>query len=317
MAYQGIEIIDWHSHFGNVNLPWVQAQAPNYLKHRPAEKRAALQALAREHAIAYNTAWRFQYGFPGPDRTQVSVEELAHQWAAELDNYAIEKIVWVTGMGNETLHKVCQMYPDKFIGMAHHDPFAPDAADEMEKCITQYGFRAFKTIGPWINKPLTDPGWFPLLEVCAAHNVPVLIHFGVLGAGGGITNHINMNPMMLHDAAKTFPDVTFVVPHFGCGYVTDTLMLAWACRNVCIDTSGSNQWVKWVDGDLTTKDLFRKYLETIGPERILFGTDSTWFPRGFAFRYLEDQWRDLGELNVPREHFELIFNKNAKRLLKI
>ena len=126
-----------------------------------------------------------------------------------------------------------------------------------------------------------------------------------------------MNPLVLHDVAKAFPDVDFIVPHFGCGYITDTLMLCWACRNVHIDTSGSNQWVKWVQGDVTVKDLFRKYLETIGPERILFGTDSSWFPRGFAIRYLQDQLRDLRDLNTPHASMAMIFAGNAKRLLKL
>ncbi|NOG51413.1 MAG: amidohydrolase [Chloroflexi bacterium] len=149
------------------------------------------------------------------------------------------------------------------------------------------------------------------------YNIPVLVHFGIQGGGGGIAWHENINPLKLHNVAKDFPDVTFVVPHFGCAWIRETLQLCWACRNVCIDTSGSNQWVAWVDGDWTTKKLFRKYMETIGPERIIFGSDSSYFPRGFAVRYLDDQIRDCRELNLTHEQQQLIFGGNAARLFKI
>jgi len=310
--FHDIEVIDFHSHFGQIMPDWLKNHAPDYANL--SEKR---QKIAHQFSMQYNTEWRTAWDMPVPERAQQTPEELAHRWVGELDANGVSKIVWVTGMGNDTLGKVCAMYPDRFIGMAHHDPFAPDAPQELERCVKEYGFRAFKTIGPWLSRPITDRSLYPLWEVCAKYELPVLIHFGILGSGGGIANHINMNPMMIHDVAKMFPDVTFVVPHFGCGHITDTLMLCWACGNVCIDTSGSNQWVRWVQGNETTQTLFRKYLETIGPSRILFGTDSSWFPRGFSTRYLQDQWRDLCDLNVPRSTLEAIFGGNAKRLLKL
>ncbi len=27
-----------------------------------------------------------------------------------------------------------------------------------------------------------------------------------------------MNPLVIHDIAKGFPDISFIIPHFGCGY---------------------------------------------------------------------------------------------------
>jgi hypothetical protein len=65
---------------------------------------------------------------------------------------------------------------------------------------------------------------------------------------------------------------------------------------------------------LSLEDLFRKAYETIGPERIIFGTDSSWFPRGFSYRYLQDQLRVCYWLNMKREDIEAIFGGNARRL---
>lgn len=312
MAYQDLTVIDFHSHFP-VYEPMFEAHRQR-LVAEVGERRFQLQ---REQAAHYNREWRLAWDFPAPETDKHTPEEQAHRWKAELDRYGIDRIVWVTGGGNAALAQTCAMYPDHFVGFAHHDPFSPDAADEMERCIKDYGFRGYKTLGPNLDRPITDKAAYPLWEVCAAYNVPVLIHFGIQGSGGGIANHVNINPLILHDVAKAFPDVNFVVPHFGCGYITDMLMLCWACANVHIDTSGSNQWVRWVWGDVTVQGLFRKYLETIGPTRIIFGTDSSWFPRGFAVRYLQDQLRDLRDLNVPHTTLELIFSGNARRLLKL
>ena len=104
------------------------------------------------------------------------------------------------------------------------------------------------------------------------------------------------------------------VPLLGNGFCTSATFDFIASS---VDTSGSLQWIRWVPGDMTVKYLFRKYYETIGPSRIIFGSDSSWFPRGFAIRYLQDQLRDCLDLNFPDEHIQMIFAGNAARLLKI
>ncbi|HQY91058.1 amidohydrolase family protein, partial [Caldilinea sp.] len=224
---------------------------------------------------------------------------------------------FVTGGGNEHLAEVVSWRPDRFIGFAHHSPFLPDAVARLDRAVTELGLRAYKLLAPNIEEPIEDPAAFPVWEKCAELGIPVLIHFGIQGGAGGIAWHQNINPLKLHNVAKAFPEVTFVIPHFGCAWERETLQLCWACPNVSIDTSGSNQWIRWAPGEVTIKYLFRKYYETIGPERIIFGSDSSWFPRGFAFRYLQDQVRDCLDLNISDVHIQQIFAGNAARLLKI
>ncbi|MGI6640978.1 MAG: amidohydrolase family protein [Limnochordia bacterium] len=55
----------------------------------------------------------------------------------------------------------------------------------------------------------------------------------------------------------------------------------------------------------------------LGPDRIMFGTDSSWFPRGFVVSYFEEQLRICRRLNVSDEGVDKIFYANAARLLKI
>ncbi len=312
MTYQGIPILDFHAHFPTRDATWEKRHEA--LVAEIGERRAG---LLRQGAHEYNREWRLTWDFPEPDREPTSMEELADRWLAELDRYGIAKIVWVTGGGNDTLGSIVARHPTRFIGFAHHDPFSEGAADELRRSVRNYGFRGYKVLAPALDRPIADRAAWPVWEACAELELPVLIHFGPMGSGGGIMWHPNINPLTLHDVAKSFPDVTFVVPHFGCGYVRETLHLCWGCANVYVDTSGSNQWIRWMPEDLTVKKLLRKYLETIGPKRLIFGTDSSWFPRGFAIRYLQDQLRDGRELGLDEESLCLIFGGNAARLLRI
>jgi hypothetical protein len=281
---------------------------------RRGERRAKIK---REQAMAYSQQWRMTWGFDPPEQNPPDDETQADRWAAEIDQYGLRAVGFVTGGGNDNLASIIARYPDKFVGFAHHYPFAENAPAELKRAVTELGLKGYKLLAPNIDRPIEDEAAYPVWEMCAELDIPVLIHFGIQGGGGGIATHENINPLKLYTIARDFPDVNFVVPHFGCAWIRETLQLCWACANVSIDTSGSNQWVRWVDGDWTTKKLFRKYIETIGAGRIIFGSDSSYFPRGFAIRYLDDQIRDCRELGLTDEQLKLIFAGNAAKLFKI
>lgn len=314
--YLDLHIIDFHTHFPT-NLPWFAGMMTDmrqeYVKRR-GEERAKIM---RSQAMAYSKQWRLTWDFDPPESDPPDDDTQADRWAAEVDKYGLRAVGFVTGGGNDNLARIVSKHPDKFVGFAHHYPFADDAATELKRAVTELGLKGYKLLAPSLDRPIEDEAAYPVWEMCAELDIPVLIHFGIQGGGGGIAWHENINPLKLHNVAKDFPDVTFVVPHFGCAWIRETLQLCWACANVSIDTCGSNQWVRWVDGDWTVKKLFRKYLETIGAERIIFGTDSSYFPRGFAIRYLQDQIRDCRELGLPHEQLQMIFAGNAAKLFKI
>lgn len=315
--YQGFTIIDFHTHFPT-DQPWF-TEMGDTIKNYQARVSPERVALIRKLSQPYEEQWRRMWDFPKAEGKEVHPgdREQARRWVAELDKYGIHSIGFVTGGGNEHLAEIVSWHPDRFVGFAHHSPFIPDAVEKLDHAVKNLGLRAYKLLAPLIEEPIEHPDAFPVWEKCAELGIPVLIHFGIQGGAGGIAWHENINPLKLHNVAKSFPDVTFVIPHFGCAWERETLQLCWACPNVSVDTSGSNQWIRWVPGEVTVKYLFRKYYETIGPSRIIFGSDSSWFPRGFAYRYLQDQVRDCLDLNMPDEHIQMIFAGNAARLLKI
>ena len=305
----GVPVIDWHVHFPIM---------PALMRHRPSGRREVTEAgqERRTAALAAERAqWRAAWGFPNPETERRSVEEYADMWYDEAVAHELARVVFVTGPDNDSLATICHRHPDRFLGLAHHDPCQPGAAEEFERAIIEGGLRGYKTLAPILDWRIDDERYYPMWEVAAKHRVPVLIHFGMQGAAGGIAYNENIDPRYLETPAKDFPEVDFVVPHFGIQFVTELLFVCWACPNVHVDTSGSNQWTRWMPYPLTLADLFRKFYETIGPRRILFGTDSSWFPRGFATRYLQDQMQICRYANFPEEDIRLIFGGNAARLL--
>jgi uncharacterized protein len=311
--FQDLHVIDFHAHFpirGDVTEGGHRTREP-----APGAVSAERDAARRAQLQRYQEQWRLAWDFPEPEREPYSTEEQAARWAAEVERHGLDRVVFVTGRDNDELSRAVALHPDKFIGLAHHEITRPDAAQELERAATQLGLRGYKLLAPTVGVLLNDRALYPVWEVCERLGLPVLIHFGMLGGAGGVSYHPNITPAVLEPVARDFPTVDFVVPHFGIQYVTDLLFLCWSCPNVHVDTSGSNQWVRWMPYKLTLDDLFQRFIETIGPERILFGTDSSWFPRGFALRYLQDQLRICRFMGLSHDQLQAIFGGNARRLL--
>ncbi len=260
----------------------------------------------------WEAAWRF------PAATSVSKEEGERLWQGEVDRREyLRAVVFVTAGSNDFASALAARNPGKFYAYAHHDPLLPDAAGRLEKAVTEGDLRGYKLLGPKIDRRLDDPSFYPIWEVASEREIPVLIHFGIMGGAGGIANHININPIVIHDVAKRFPRMPIIIPHFGCGYIFETLNLCWACPNVYIDTSGSNQWMRWMPYPVDLASLLRKYRETIGASRIIFGTDSSWFPRGFADAYLDVQVREMFDNGFDESEVDAVLYRNIAGLLRI
>jgi len=305
-----LKIIDSHCHFpaGGDLLKYMTGEKEYREFQRLKEKQPPSRAQEQ---------WRKAWGFSGPAQEELSDQELADRWVEELARYGIDRVVWVTGGGNERLASICRLYPERFIGYAHHNPCSEGAADKLEEAVVKLGLKGYKILAPILEKPIYARSLYPLWEVCAHYKIPVLIHFGILGAGGGIAYNENINPAILEPVAKEFPEVNFVIPHFGCGHPRELLFLGWVCENVYVDTSGSNQWMRWMPYPVTVESSLEKFYQTFGPERIIFGTDSSYFPRGFAIDYLKEQNRVARFMNIPEDELCLIFGGNIARLLNI
>jgi hypothetical protein len=307
----GFPIIDFHCHFPVPDEQRAPAEVEYERVHGPRKLR-----LLRDNWRWYQEQWWSAYGFSFPEDIEPPADVQAERWSAEIERVRLELAVFMTGGGNDTLAAAVAGHP-RMVGFAHHDPFGSGAADELRRAVTELGLVGYKVIAPALAGRIDDPSLWPVWQVAEELGVPVLVHFGVLDGGGGTAAHVNMSPLRLHDIAKAFPEVPFVIPHFGCGYPGDLLQLAWACRNVLVDTSGNNEWIRWLPYPLSLADLFRKFLETIGPERVIFGSDSAHFPRGLVRAYYDEQCRVFNQLGLSPRERDLVFAGNAARLLRL
>lgn len=301
MFSKQFKVIDIHAH-----LPY----PTNFIKRHK---------IADQYNAERGKRMRLTWDFPDPSEEdeEMNAIPIIDRWLSELDKYNIDKLNFLTANDNGDLAEQVGKYPDRFIGFAHHSIEEPNALEELKRSIDELGLKGYKMFGPLVNRPLHDSSLLPVWEFLAEREIPVLIHFGMLGRGGGIVDHQNISPLSIFQVAREFPELPIIIPHFGAGYFQELLHLCWSCPNVYIDTSGSNQWMRWMPYHLDLEILFRKSFELIGSERIIYGSDSNGFPRGYVYRYLQDQLRTCREINMGEEDIENIFGNNARRLLNI
>jgi predicted TIM-barrel fold metal-dependent hydrolase len=150
---------------------------------------------------------------------------------------------------------------------------------------------------------------------------PVLfVHCGVLSVGAraklGLPSPFDLSrghPLNLHALAVRHPSLLIVIPHFGAGLLREALMLADVCPNVLFDTSSSNRWIRYTPG-LTLEAVFETALAILGPSRLLFGTDSSFFPRGWTREVYDRQRAALDAVGAAPDAQAQIFGGNFERI---
>jgi len=256
-----------------------------------------------------------------------SGEELATAWKRELDQQGVAKAALIASIpGDEdSVAAAVSLYPDRFYGYFMANPLAPDGLARIQKAFAASRLKGVCLFPAMHHYSVADPRIRPVFEAAAAHpGSIVFVHCGVLTVGVrrklGLPSRIDMrysNPIDLHVVALEFPQVNFVLPHFGAGYFREALMLCDLCPNVYLDTSSSNSWVRYQPEKLELRDVFRRAIEVAGPERLLFGSDSSFFPRGWQAQIFQTQIQALRDMAVTPADARLIFGGNLDRLLSL
>jgi hypothetical protein len=251
---------------------------------------------------------------------------LADRWVRELDAHGIARAALIASVpGDEaSVAEAVAHHPTRFVGFFMLDGSAPDASIRATRAVAALGLRGICLFPAMHHVPLHDERVARIVEVAAAHpGTAVFVHCGVLSVGVrkklGLPSRFDMrlgNPLDLHRLALTFPTVPFIVPHVGAGLLREALMLADVCPNVYLDTSSSNSWIRYTPG-LTLEAVFKAALQVVGPSRLLFGTDSSFFPRGWQKAIYDEQKRVLDVLKVSEDDQVLVFGGNFERLFAL
>lgn len=80
-------------------------------------------------------------------------------------------------LGNEGMAELVEKYPDRFAGYIASLPMnSPNAAAEAEYAFTQLGANGLQIHTNVNGRALDNPEFFPVFEMAAAHDKPVLLH---------------------------------------------------------------------------------------------------------------------------------------------
>jgi hypothetical protein len=245
----------------------------------------------------------------------ISLPEQARFWLDAFDQTGISAGMFIAmGGANDDLAEFVRIDPARLYGCGSLlDPTHPDAARTVRQ-LPAMGIHAVKLYAPSYRVQLNDRAFYPVYEAAAEGGLPVIIHFGItVGAFYDLTY---ANPLAISAPGREFPDVTFIIAHFGAGFLREVMFLAYHTENICVDTSGTNNWRLYVPGEPSLEQVFRDALRAFGPQRILFGTDSTWFS-GYRKEIVMEQSAVLTGLGVSDADRELILAGNARRIFGI
>ena len=196
--------------------------------------------------------------------------------------------------GNAEVAAMLRQWPDRFAGYAVFNVHQPGSLEDVARTLDQPGFAGIK-IHPdvqayTVNGPLYNPLW----ELAHQRGVPILTHTFV--------NSAFSDPLLFGPIATGWPDVIILLGHSG---VTGeghrrAMAMAQAHPNLYLELCGSFTTGLWI----------RRMVETLGAERVLYGSD---------FPFIELRY-GLGRVVFaglsPAEE-ALVLGGNARRILRL
>ena len=252
-----------------------------------------------------------------------TAEALADRWVSELDRHGVSRSALIASIpGDEgSVATAVARHPSRFVGFVMFNPLAPDAQARLARALDEQRFRVVALFPAMHRYHLEDDQVSEVLETVRTRGAAVFVHCGVLSVGVrkklGLPSRFDLrlgDPLGVAAVAVRHPEVTVVIPHFGAGFFREALIAADAAPNIVLDTSSSNSWIR-LEHHLTLPDVFARALDCVGPSRLLFGTDSSFFPRGWQRPVYEAQREALTKLGAPQAAQDQIFGGNFVRLL--
>ncbi len=253
------------------------------------------RALGRELGIHENAEVelpaRLGWDPPGTD------EALADRWVAELDTHGVARATIIASVpGDEgSVAAACARHPARLTGAFMFHPGAPDAGERLERAFSDPHLRLVCLFPAMHHVSLDDARTEAVFAAASRHKREVFVHCGLLSVGArrklGLPSRFDLrlgDPLAVAALAVRYPDVPVTIPHFGAGMFREALMAATVAPNIRFDTSSSNSWLKFHPG-LTMHDVFTRAIDCVGRERLLFGTDSSFFPRGWQRSVYQEQ----------------------------
>ena len=257
--------------------------------------------------------------------TPKSPELLSDRWCQELDRHDVAQAALIASVpGDEdSVASALVRHPKRFVGFFMLDPTRPDSCSRTKRALLELGLQGVCLFPAMHRYRLDDDVALQIFEIAASvENAAGFVHCGALTVG--VRKKLKLpcdfdirlgNPLDLKIAAARHPKLPIIIPHFGAGFFREALMAADLHPNIYFDTSSTNAWIKY-HPKLTLEDVFRQALTVIGADRLLFGTDSSFFPRGWHTPVYERQKSTFTDLGLDSQTVKKIFQDNFARLFE-
>ncbi|HKX28861.1 MAG TPA: amidohydrolase family protein [Blastocatellia bacterium] len=304
-----VEILDAHSHFFSRKFfETLISQSPRLSREEDPIRR-----------VSEITGWVMPPADPA---------ELARHWQQEYERHAVSGGMMMASVpGDEgSIAAAAAACPGQIFGGFMFDPAKPEAETRARRAFDELGLRVACLFPAMHHYSMAEHEGARAVVSLAAERpgTAVFVHCGALSVGVrkklGLPSPFDLrrsNPLDLYKLAAEFPSARFILPHFGAGMFRETMMLADLCPNVYLDTSSSNGWIKYEATPVDLATVFQRALAVVGHERLLFGTDSSFFPRGWHSQIFESQVQVLHEIGVNAEQAAAILGGNLRRLLEL
>jgi uncharacterized protein len=260
----------------------------------------------REDYFADEPAFRLLYESPksrlvGPEEMVAAMAEAGVEAAVIMGFPWRQERLW--RRQHEVILEAMRRYPRHLIGFCAVHPLEPGAPREVERCLAA-GFRGVGELA-WYEADLGEDVaavLAPITELCGHYRVPLLLHTND-PVGPNYPGKAALSLPALYEAIKAFPEVDWILAHWGGGLPFYGLMKKEGpevLRRVYFDTAASPY--------LYRPEIYRLVAEMVGPDKIIFGSDYPLLP---VSRYL----KELEAANLPEDWREMILGKNLAGLL--
>ena len=270
------------------------------------------------------------------DEAGIDVQVLSHG-APSTQRLDAPTAVRLARDANDRLAKVIAARPDRFAGFAAlptPDPKA--AAAELERTISELGFKGAMVHGLTNGVFFDDKRFWPIFERAQALDVPLYVHPAaphsavvdvyykdyvkdfpaILNAAWGFTVETATQGirLVLSGVFDAYPDLKIILGHMGEGlpfllWRIDHALSRPGNRRIAFREQFSRHFYITTSGNFSTPALLCSMME-LGVDRILFSVD---WP--FVQNVPGTKW--MSELQLSAEDKTKILSGNAKRLLKM
>lgn len=196
-------------------------------------------------------------------------------------------------LANMQVGEVANRYPDRVIGVARINPtFGPQhTRDLLDRYVDEWNCRGVKLVAGYdFYRPNNMKVMGPLLEKAAEHHLVVLFHSG---------DAPRDLPSLQAQAAKAFPEVTFVLAHIGMHlFLWEAILACQEYPNIYVDMSQAFPF------DIKT------FVREVGVDRLTYGSD-------VPYQSPRVEQEKLRVIALSEAELEKVFRANAMRIWQI